>query len=71
MFRKYAHKDIEADYGDKHFENVIPIQEQNEQMSQTNIWQHSFFLNISIALLQGDYSGAIPIPVRQKGKFLV
>jgi len=29
---------------------------------------HTFILNISIALLQGDYSGALPIPVRPKRK---
>src|SRR6218665_3191285 len=29
---------------------------------------HSFILSISIALLQGDYSGALPIPVRPKRK---
>jgi len=29
---------------------------------------HSFILNISIALLQSDYSGALPIPVRPKRK---
>jgi len=27
-------------------------------------------MNISIAPLQGDYSGALSIPVRPKGKFL-
>ena len=29
---------------------------------------HSFILNISVALLQGDYSGALQIPVRSKRK---
>ena len=32
------------------------------------IFIHSFILNISIALLQGDYSGALPIPIRSKRK---
>ena len=31
-------------------------------------FHYSFILNISIALLQGDYSGALLIPVRPKRK---
>src|SRR6218665_4188903 len=33
-----------------------------------SLFIHSFILNISIALLQGDYSGALPIPARPKRK---
>jgi len=32
------------------------------------IFIHSFIMSISIAPLQGDYSGALPIPVWPKGK---
>ena len=39
-----------------------------EQHIDINSFIHSFILNISIALLQGDYSGALPIPAQPKGK---
>jgi len=47
----------------KHDKSMAKLRECNNVMKC-----NSFILNISIAPLQGDYSGALPIPVRPKRK---